>query len=153
MSFHISAETPIRETLGNIQACFDREAARANLPYTLELLEMVKEARRVKIANKTREGERQRRGEVLPITLKRMRKGLPAYLLDRLSPKRIELTRITRKPSEGGYTGKIKSKMGMKLKDDVTWRLEETGDPERQEELVNLEEEYWRMQEERRKRK
>jgi len=113
---------------------------------------MVQQARRVKIENKTREKEREHRGEVLKITLKRMRKGLPAALLDRFSPKRIEIERIKRLASEGGYTGRAKSEAGMKLKNPNLWKIEEMGDPEKQEEFTKLEEEFKALQEERRAR-
>ncbi len=45
--------------------------ARANGPVPQELFERVIQARRNKIANKTRERERERKGEVLMATLRR----------------------------------------------------------------------------------
>jgi hypothetical protein len=148
-----SAESPIKALLADISASFRRDLSRSRLPYTPELLETVKQARRIKIENKTRERERERRGEVLNATIKRMRKGPPAHLLAVMTPKQKEIDRIKRLPSEGGYVGRIKREAGMKLKDDKTWRLEEEGDPNRQEELRVLEEKYHRLQEERAMRK
>ncbi|KIJ51286.1 hypothetical protein M422DRAFT_158593 [Sphaerobolus stellatus SS14] len=142
-------EEPLQERLRDIHASYERESARSKLPYTLELLETVKDARRMRIENKTRERARERRGEVLPITLERMRGQPPAYLMEKMTPRQREIDRIKRLPSEGGYTGRIKSEAGMKLKDDWTWRLEETGDPARQEDLKRLEEEFRTLQKER----
>ncbi|HEV7735970.1 MAG TPA: hypothetical protein VGO47_01175 [Chlamydiales bacterium] len=150
---YLFLESPIQNLLADIFASYRRDAARLSLPYTPELLEIVKQARRNKIENKTREKERERRGEILNATLKRMRKGPPAHLLAVMTPEQKEIDRIKRLPSESGYTGRIKREAGMKLKDDKTWRLEEEGDPNRQAELGMLEEEYHRLQEERAMRK
>lgn len=146
---HFFLVTPIRDLLGDIETRHRRDVARLHLPYTPAFLDMVKQARRNKIENKTRERERERRGEILPITIRRMRQGPPPHLLAVMTPAEKERDRIMRLPSEAGYTGRVKRRAGMKLKDDVTWRLEEGGDPAR---LKELEEAYHALQEERAKR-
>jgi hypothetical protein len=69
---------PLRSCLAEIQAAFERDAARA-APSTLsDHLAQLEAARREKIAYKTREHERQRRGEVLSATRRQSRLGFPA---------------------------------------------------------------------------
>uniref|UniRef100_A0A0W0FC54 Complex 1 LYR protein domain-containing protein n=1 Tax=Moniliophthora roreri TaxID=221103 RepID=A0A0W0FC54_MONRR len=99
-------------------------------PYPEELIEKAREARRKKIAHKTDERERERRGEVLKSTRKRMRKGLPAHLLSTLSKEDIKEELIIRRSrSEVGYVGHLKQRRGWKLKipkgqaDGKTWSV------------------------------
>jgi hypothetical protein len=110
---------------------------------------MVKEARREKIRNKTREGERERRGEILRSTVKRMNKGPPAHVLAKMTPEQKMRDRVLRGPGEAGYAGRVKREAGMRLKDDQSWRRED-GEPHEQEELDRRERELRIAQEQRR---
>jgi hypothetical protein len=94
-----------------------RDQERANRPFPPELLEQIFEARRTKIRNKTREKERERRGEILKSTLRRQRKGPPAHILAKMSPKRRRMDRVARSLSEVGYVALVKRRLGMRLKD------------------------------------
>lgn len=65
-------------------------------------------ARHYKVINKTREYERERSGEVLRSTIRRRRKGPPAYVLDKMSWEERLKDRIVREGvkgqvAEGGY--------------------------------------------------
>jgi len=101
-------------------------------PFPEALLDQVREARRNKIVNKTKELQRERRGEVVTRTLKRRRKGLPAHVWDKLSDKerRAQLI-MQRSASEVGYVGMLKKERGRKLKEPTdkvegkTWSVEE----------------------------
>jgi hypothetical protein len=101
-------------------------------PFPQALLDQVREARKNKIANKTKELERERRGEVLKRTLERGRKGLPPPVWDKLPDKtRKEQLIMIRSISEVGYVGALKKRKGWKLrepKDKVegkTWNVED----------------------------
>ncbi|KAF8516851.1 hypothetical protein BU17DRAFT_50473 [Hysterangium stoloniferum] len=142
---------PIDQVLASIQASYDLDEERAKTPYSPALLELVTEARREKIRNKTRERERERRGLVTSSTIKRMRKGPPAHILSRLTPEGRRIDAMLRMPSEGGYTGKIKREAGMKLKDNETWKLED-GDPCTWAELDKAEMAFRQIQENRRRK-
>jgi len=87
------------------------------MPIPPELIKEVFEARREKIRNKTKEKERERRGEVLRSTIKRQRKGPPAHILVKMSPKHKEMDKVSRSLSEVGYVALVKRKLGFKLKD------------------------------------
>jgi len=101
--------------MDRIQQSFSLENARVQMKYTPEMLEMIKEARRRKIENKTRERERERRGEVLTRTRKKMAKGLPAHVLSFRGQKGVDSDKAVKDPSLGGYTGMMKRKAGMKI--------------------------------------
>lgn len=90
------------------------------MKFTPELLEMAKQARREKIANKTREKERERRGEVLNKTRARMRQGLPAHLISIRGQEGVRKDRIIKSPSEGGYAGMVKRRAGMRIRRDTS---------------------------------
>jgi len=95
-----------------------KDSAERNLrPFPESLLELVREARRNKIANKTKERERERRGEILTRTRKRWRKNLTPHLLSTLSKGQIrdELT-VQRSVAEVGYVGLLKKRKGWNLK-------------------------------------
>ena len=70
-----------------------------------------------KIRNKTREKERERRGEILKSTLRRQRKGPPAHILAKMSPERRRMDKVARSLSEVGYVALVKRRLGMRLKD------------------------------------
>ena len=77
---------PIDSRLTEIQAAFNRDTARAARPTPLELLSQLKAARREKVANKTRERERQMRGEVLSTTRHQSRLGFPTHTVTLWDP-------------------------------------------------------------------
>ncbi|KIM49685.1 hypothetical protein M413DRAFT_114233 [Hebeloma cylindrosporum] len=108
---------PILESLQGIHQSNSLDFARASTPYRPELVAAVLEARRRKIYNKTREKDRERRGEVLKSTLKRQRKGPPAHILAKMSPERREMDKVSRSLSEVGYVALVKRRLGFKLKD------------------------------------
>ena len=109
--------TPIKQALREIDETFRRDQERANRPFPPELFEQIIEARRTKIRNKTREKERERRGEILKSTLRRQRKGPPAHILAKMSPERRRMDKVARSVSEVGYVALVKRRLGMRLKD------------------------------------
>ncbi|KAF8484249.1 hypothetical protein JB92DRAFT_2762269 [Gautieria morchelliformis] len=142
---------PIDEILNSIIVSYRLDEARARTPYSLDLLDMVKEARREKIRNKTHEKERERRGKILHSTIRRMNKGPPAHVLAKMTPDQRRLDHILRGPGEAGYAGRVKRETGMKLKDDQSWRLED-GTPDAQTGLSRKESAIRRYQERRRQK-
>jgi hypothetical protein len=104
---------------------------------TLEMVEAVKEAKREKIRNKTKEYERARRGQWNSRILKRMRQGPPAHIMSKMSARNALRDKIIRSPSEVGHVAKMKRSMGMKLKHAPPWDPE-AGDPDLQIELNRL---------------
>lgn len=108
----------VGEAANNIYKDIMATSARNLRPVPQKLLDQVREARRNKIANKTKERERERRGEVLRITRKRWRKNLTPHLLATLSEKQKEeeLT-VQRSIAEVGYIGLLKKRKGWKLKE------------------------------------
>ncbi|KAH9889921.1 hypothetical protein C8Q73DRAFT_736399 [Cubamyces lactineus] len=140
-SNHMSSwRAPLNEDLRRLTDGFNRERARSAVPYPPEMLEQIRAARREKIANKTRERERERRGEVTNHLLKQMRKRPPAHRLSQMSPKARRMDIIARGASEVGYVAKVKRALGHKLRDPDAWRVE-LGRPENKETLDRLAEE------------
>ena len=119
---------------------FELDRTRQISPYPAEMLAAIKEARREKIRNKTRERERWRRGEVTNRLRKLMNKGPPAHVLSRMTEEQRRMDRIARSPSEVGYVAQVKRQLGHKLRDDETWRVE-LGKPENRGTLDRIEEE------------
>ncbi|GJJ11746.1 hypothetical protein Clacol_005984 [Clathrus columnatus] len=140
---------PLDAALDEIQKSYTLDDARSKSTCSPELLAQVKEARREKIRNKTREKRREQRGEILNHTIGRMRQGPPAPLLALMTDEEKKIDRLIRSPSEGGYTGMMKRKAGVKLKDDHLWRLED-GLKEMQPKLEEMEKEFYALQEEKR---
>lgn len=114
----------IQKRLDVIQESWARDHARLRTPISPELFATLSAARKYKTENKTREKERQRRGVITKKTLERARGGPPAHLLVRMTEERKEVDKIVRLPSEAGYVGAVKRRVGVKLRDDVSWRLE-----------------------------
>jgi len=83
----ISWEDTIKSHLSNLQRSFELDDARLKSKYTPHLLAHIKQARRNKILNKTREKQRERAGEVLNSTLRRRRKGVPAHIWAKMRDK------------------------------------------------------------------
>ena len=111
---------PLKSSLTEIQVAFDRDTARAARPTPPELLAQLKAARREKVANKTRERERQMRGEVLTATRRQSRLGFPAHVLARWDPKLRKAKLIARRSvGEVGYVGQVKRALGYKIPPDA----------------------------------
>lgn len=86
---------------------------------------MVQKARWYKWENKLRERQREERGEVLPITLRRARKRPPAHILSLMTDEQKRLDVISRSSvSEVGYVGYVKKKLGWKLRNPDAWKVE-----------------------------
>lgn len=137
---------PLWEARQQLAALLARDDARQRMPISPELQEMVRAARREKIANKTRERMRERRGEILPRTLKRARQGPPAHVLVHMSPAQRHVDKVVRGVGEVGYVGMLKRRMGMKLRDGGTGLARENGtdlEGERLERLKEMEKDYW----------
>jgi hypothetical protein len=93
------------------------------------MIAQVKEARREKVRNKTRERLRELRGEVLPATIRRANRDPTPHVLSRMSPLRRYYDRVARSTrSEVGYVGWVKRKLGFKLKEPNPWQAEDGKD-------------------------
>ncbi|EGN92170.1 hypothetical protein SERLA73DRAFT_66209 [Serpula lacrymans var. lacrymans S7.3] len=117
-------EQPFQERQREIHKTFIRDVQRLESPLPQDLLRAGKQARREKVANKTKERERERRGEVILSTIKRRRKGPPAHVLVKMTKNDKKLDRIARSPSEVGYVAAVKMKLGYKLRDPEKWKIE-----------------------------
>jgi hypothetical protein len=102
------------------------------------MLAAIKQARRDKILNKTRQLERERRGEILPSTIRRRNKGPPAHILSMMTPKAKRVDKLARNVSEVGSVAWAKRKLGHKLRDPAAWKRE-IGRPEDKERLDKME--------------
>ena len=114
---HAEWQAPLKSSLTELQATFERDTARAARPTPPDLLAQLKAARREKVANKTREEhERQRRGEVLMATRRQSRLGFPAHVLARWDPEMRKAKLIARRSvGEVGYVGQVKRALGYKI--------------------------------------
>ena len=119
---------------------FDRERARQLAPYPPEMLAAIKEARREKIRNKTREREREARGEMTTRLARAMRQRPPPHVIARMWPRERRMDAIARGPSEVGYVAEVKRQLGYKLKDPHKWEVE-LGSPEDRAALDKMAEE------------
>ncbi|KAI6015081.1 hypothetical protein F5J12DRAFT_717170, partial [Pisolithus orientalis] len=93
-------------------------------PYSPEMLRAARRARQRRVANKTRERDREARGLYLELTITRMRQGPPAHVLAKMTPEQRKFYRIGLGPSEGGYAAAVKLKLGMKLRKPNLSKLE-----------------------------
>lgn len=101
-------------------------------------METVRNARRFKVENKTRERLREESGEVLPITVRRARKRPPPHILTTMSEQQKRWDAIARSSvSEVGYVGYVKRKLGWKLRKPDAWKVE-AGMPENLEALKKM---------------
>ena len=114
-----------------------RDLARLQAPYPAKLLLAAKRARQHKIANKTRQREREARGLYSPSTLKRMRREPPTHVREKMTPEQRRLYRIAQGPGEGGYTAAVKRRLGMKLRNPNLWKLEDGDDQAMLEAMEN----------------
>ena len=81
-----------------------------------ELLSQLKAARREKVANKTRERERQMRGEVLSVTRRQSRLGFPTHTLTLWDPETRKAKLIARSTTgKVGYVGQMKRALGYRI--------------------------------------
>jgi hypothetical protein len=143
---HAAWHSPLNASLAELQAAFERDTARAARPTSPGLLKQLKAARREKVANKTREREREARGEVLMSTRRRSRLGFPAHVLARWSPEERKANLLARR-SVGvvGYVGQVKRKLGYKIPPE-----EDRVDEATREKLDALTEELRRVNQSRR---
>ncbi|KAK2462369.1 hypothetical protein APHAL10511_005675 [Amanita phalloides] len=115
---------PVRSAMADITEANGRARQRSQIPVPLWLKEAVRNARRERVANKTRQLERERRGEVLPRTIKRRLTGPPAHILAKMTAKQRKMDKVARSVSEVGYVAMVKRKLGFKLRDPDAWRVE-----------------------------
>lgn len=128
---------PIVVAKAEIDNAFKRTDEIAQAPYPPEMLESIKQARREKIANKTRELARERRGEILQRTKLRQNKGPPPHVLAKMTPAQRKMDKIVRNVSEVGYVAQVKRKLGFKLRDPDAWK-KENGSLENKETLDRI---------------
>lgn len=95
---------------------FARDHARSQTPFPTAMLSQILAARRERIANHTRELERERRGELTNRALRRRRTGPPAHIAAIMSSKRLRLDKVARSLSEVGLAAEAKRKLGHKMK-------------------------------------
>lgn len=114
------------------------EEQRVALPFPPALLETIKEARREKIANKTRELQRERKGEILKRTILRRNQGPPAHVLKTMSPELRIMDKVVRNVSEVGYVAQVKTQLGFKLKNPELWKQLENGREENRLKLDHM---------------
>lgn len=126
--------TNIDRFLRTLQHSFEMDEARARSVFSPEMIDMVKQARRRKVENKTRERQRERRGEVLTKTLKKMRKRPPAHLAIKMSAEQLRDDAIMREVSQGGYSGRVKARLSGKGWDEAA---EEGGWTSEQDKLID----------------
>ncbi|KAJ7634695.1 hypothetical protein FB45DRAFT_909585 [Roridomyces roridus] len=129
---------PLHDARQHLNALMSRSFARRYEPIPPELMETARAAREEKIANKTRERMRERRGEILPSTLRRARKGPPAHILVRMTPVEKHVDKVVRGVGEVGYAGMIKRRMGVKLRDGGRGLARENGTDLEGEQLRRL---------------
>jgi len=107
---------PINKHHDHITRALRADEVRKNMRYTPEMLAAIKAARRVKVANKTRELVRERRGEILCRTILWRNKGPPAHILARMTPAQRQMDKVSRSVSDVGYVARVKRKLGVKLR-------------------------------------
>ncbi|KAF9224745.1 hypothetical protein BS17DRAFT_702366 [Gyrodon lividus] len=116
---------PLLQKQQIIHTAINNDYARLYSPYPPALLAAGTQARRLKIQRKTLQRARERRGEIFSSTLKRMRQGPPAHVLERMTPEQRKVDRIIRGPGEAGYTAAVKRRTGVRLKNPKLWTLED----------------------------
>jgi len=132
---------PISSIQATIVRSFIRDEARQKQTFPPEMLAQVKAARREKVANLTRQRQRELRGEVLQSTILRRRKGPPAHVLTTMTPEQRKHDKIARRSlTEVGYVGMIKRRLGFNLRNPDAWKVED-GKEENRKMLDMMEEE------------
>ncbi|KZP21455.1 hypothetical protein FIBSPDRAFT_860637 [Athelia psychrophila] len=120
---------PIKAKYETILQTYRLDEARLHSPYPPALLAQIKQARRERWANKTRELERERRGEVVARTMRRRRQAPPADVLARMSGEERRMDKVARSVSEVGYVAQVKRRLGHKIRDEGASKRED-GAPE-----------------------
>ncbi|CCM04132.1 uncharacterized protein FIBRA_06293 [Fibroporia radiculosa] len=118
-------DKPLVTRISEIHETFKRDDARLSTPYSPEMLRIIKQARREKIANKTRELERERRGVMTPRKLRRQRQGPPSHVLANLTDRQKHMDKVARSVSEIGYVAQVKKALGFKLRNAEAWDVED----------------------------
>jgi len=121
----------------DIQKIHQLEENRLSSSFPPEMLAAIKQARRDKILNQTRQLERERRGEILRSTIRRRNKGPPAHILAKMTEEAKRMDKLARNVSEVGYIGMVKKKLGHKLRNPEAWKCE-VGRPEDKERLDRM---------------
>ena len=93
----------------SLNRSFALDEERANSKYSPEMLLRIKQARTERIANKTREHRRERAGEVLNATRRRLLKGAPAHVWSVLSDAEKLRDAVRREVGAGGYSQWMKT--------------------------------------------
>ncbi|KAF5347734.1 hypothetical protein D9756_010233 [Leucocoprinus leucothites] len=112
--------------LSLISKAYDRANERAKTPFPQALLKQLKEARRERIRNKTKERVREIRGETTRSLGRRLRQRPPAHVLNQMTPEQRRLDEFARHPSEVGYTAIAKQRLGRGFKNPDAWMVEES---------------------------
>ncbi|KAF9045790.1 hypothetical protein BDZ89DRAFT_137027 [Hymenopellis radicata] len=98
------------------QAWLTAAINRGKSTFSQPLFNQIIQARRDKIANKTKERNRERAGEILKGTAKRSATGPPAHVLAKFSPRQKQFAKDIRMGvSQVGCHGMVKSRKGMNL--------------------------------------
>lgn len=140
---------PLANMYTGLLKTYQLDEARSRLGFPPEMLKAIKQARRDKIQNKTRELERERRGEILRRTIRRRNKGPPAHRIATMTKEERRMDKAARSVSEVGYVGMVKRKLGWKLRDPEAWKKED-GSPQDKPRLDRMLEEL-RAENERRR--
>lgn len=125
--------TPYAQELDAIQAAYERGHQRAQTPFPKSLIYQLKQARRERILNKTKERLRELRGEQIPSLLKKLRQGPPAWVLKNMSSRQRYLDKVARSPSEVGMVARAKRELGRGMKNPTAYLVEDS--LEKKEEL------------------
>lgn len=115
---------PINATMSELWSASNRSRQRVQQPVPEWLKQAVRKARTERIANKTRELERERRGEILPRTIRRRQKEPPAHNLSKMTEEQKKLDKVVRSVSEVGYVAMVKKRLGLKMRDPDAWKKE-----------------------------
>ncbi|PCH39931.1 hypothetical protein WOLCODRAFT_116386 [Wolfiporia cocos MD-104 SS10] len=114
----------INVRLTEILETFRRDEARLTMPYPPEMLVQIKNARREKIANKTRELERERHGIITKRAVHRKMQGPTAHVWATMTERERRMDQISRSVSEVGYVAQVKRALGFKFRDPNAWKAE-----------------------------
>jgi hypothetical protein len=144
-----SLVTPLAETYQGIIKTYKVDNERRLSSFPPKMLAAIKQARRDKILNKTRELDRERRGEILPRTIRRRNQSPPAHILAKMTEEEKRIDKLARSVSEVGPAAMAKRKLGHKLRDPDAWKRE-MGRPENKKRLDRMAEEI-RLENERRR--
>ncbi|KAH6901372.1 hypothetical protein BKA70DRAFT_694221 [Coprinopsis sp. MPI-PUGE-AT-0042] len=117
--------SPLKLVMDINKRSYALDEARVRTPITPEMVATMARARTFKILNKTHERNITRQGFITNSVVKRKRQAPPSWVLDHMTPEQKHRDRVVRGPSEGGYTGRIKATMGVKMRNPELWKKEE----------------------------